>query len=172
MLTRNTTAMTSVDAASVVLQVDVQTALTDAETDDEPPNSGVVCEWAQTAYATVSDTPAELTVRIVGRKEITQLNRDYRSKDKPTNVLSFPVEIEHGVALSLPLLGDVIVCHSVIVEEAVSQNKAVLDHYAHMVTHGVLHLCGFDHHDDHSAKQMEALEVRALARRGITNPYG
>ena len=68
-------------------------------------------------------------------------------------------------------MGDVIICHDVVVSEAKLQGKTVLEHYAHMVTHGILHLCGYDHIEEHEALEMEALEVAALARSEIANPY-
>ena len=69
------------------------------------------------------------------------------------------------------LLGDIVICHAVIRKESIEQNKSLEDHYAHMVTHGVLHLCGYDHIDESSAEQMEALEVEILAHSNIENPY-
>ena len=134
-------------------------------------------EWANLAYSQVSDKPNEVTIRLVDEGEITQLNRDYRGKDKPTNVLSFPVESDFDFIDQLEgdagfnLLGDVIICHSVIVKEAKEQSKKVLDHYAHMVVHGILHLCGYDHQDEQEAEKMETLEVRILAVKQIANPY-
>ena len=106
------------------------------------------------------------------------MNRDYRDKDKATNVLSFPFENEMpdlGVDMSdewgINLLGDVVVCHTVIVDEAQAQEKAVSDHYAHMIVHGILHLCGYDHLDDDEAEEMEGIEVAILAQKQIANPY-
>ncbi|MCL4135276.1 UNVERIFIED_CONTAM: hypothetical protein GTU68_031484 [Idotea baltica] len=101
------------------------------------------------------------------------LNSQYRGKDKTTNVLSFPFENEFLALAELApgLLGDIVICHSVVVEQAAQQNKTVHNHYAHMVIHGLLHLCGFDHQDDEQAEEMEALEVKILAQSNIPNPY-
>lgn len=111
----------------------------------------------------------ELTVRFVDAEESQALNRDYRGRDKPTNVLSFPFEAPPGLAL--PLLGDLVICHPVVLAEAREQDKTTPDHYAHMVIHGTLHLLGHDHIDDAEAEIMEALEREILASLGIADPY-
>ena len=112
---------------------------------------------------------AELSIRIVGVDEGRTLNREYRSKDYATNVLSFPVELPPGVML--PLIGDLAICASVVLREAAEQGKTPSDHWAHLTIHGVLHLLGYDHLDDTEAIAMEALETRILAGLGITDPY-
>jgi len=163
---------------SAVLEVDVQIALAEKdEAGDEPPSPGLLSRWAKIAYGEVcaepsarcSKVPSEVTIRLVGRPEVTSLNRDYRGKDEATNVLSFPFEATPEIELGL--LGDIVICHAVIKEEANEQNKSVHNHYAHMVTHGMLHLCGYDHQDDRQAEQMESLETKILAQSGIANPY-
>lgn len=112
---------------------------------------------------------SELTVRLVDAEESRTLNRDYRGRDRPTNVLSFPFESPPG--MDLPLLGDLVICHPVVVAEAAEQDKALTDHYAHMVVHGTLHLLGHDHVEDDEAEAMEQLEREILARLGIADPY-
>ncbi len=112
---------------------------------------------------------AELTIRLVNENESQQLNRDYRGKDKPTNVLSFPFEVPEGIELSL--LGDLIVCVNVVKTEAVQQNKPIKAHWAHMVVHGCLHLLGYDHIDDDEAGEMESLETQLIESLGFDNPY-
>ncbi|SDK14362.1 rRNA maturation RNase YbeY [Billgrantia gudaonensis] len=111
----------------------------------------------------------ELTVRFVDAAESQALNRDYRGRDRPTNVLSFPFEAPPGLAL--PLLGDLVVCHPVVEREAVEQRKPLRDHYAHLVIHGTLHLLGHDHIDDAEAEAMERLERELLAGLAIPDPY-
>lgn len=113
--------------------------------------------------------PAELSIRIVGEREGRELNRRYRGKDRATNVLSFPAELPRGI--DSPLLGDVVICASVVAREARAQGKNPRAHYAHLTVHGVLHLLGFDHHNEGDATKMEALETRALAGMGIPDPY-
>jgi probable rRNA maturation factor len=111
----------------------------------------------------------ELTVRIVDKNEIQTLNSTYRYKDKATNVLSFPFEAPPGI--ELPLLGDIVICHDVVVEEAKQQHKAIMEHWAHMIVHGVLHLKGYDHIEVDEALQMETLEVQILNQLNIADPY-
>ena len=102
-------------------------------------------------------------------EESQQLNSQYRQKDKPTNVLSFPFEVPEGIELNL--LGDLVVCASVVEQEAKEQNKVLFHHWAHMIVHGCLHLLGYDHINDADADEMEALEVKILAKLAISNPY-
>lgn len=113
--------------------------------------------------------PAEISLRIVGTREGRALNLRYRGKDYATNVLSFPAELPRGI--QSPLLGDIVICASVVTREAREQSKSARDHYAHLTVHGVLHLLGFDHQNDKDAARMEALETRVLAALGVSNPY-
>jgi probable rRNA maturation factor len=113
--------------------------------------------------------PAEVAIRIVGIDEGRALNRDYRHKDYPTNVLSFPAELPPGV--DLPLIGDLAICAPVVEREAAEQHKRPRDHWAHLTVHGTLHLLGYDHLVDTEAEAMEALETRILAGLGIADPY-
>lgn len=113
---------------------------------------------------------ADLAIRLVDEAEGRALNRHYRGKDYPTNVLSFPAELPEGV--KLPLLGDLVICAPVVAREAAEQAKALRAHYAHLTVHGVLHLLGWDHEDDIEAEAMEQLEREILAGLGIDDPYG
>ncbi|MBE8168369.1 MAG: rRNA maturation RNase YbeY, partial [Shewanella sp.] len=124
--------------------------------------------WAHTALKPHL-SEAELTIRLVNENESQQLNKDYRGKDKPTNVLSFPFEVPEGI--ELPLLGDLVVCVNVVKTEAVQQNKPLKSHWAHMVVHGCLHLLGYDHIDDNEADEMESLETQLIESLGFDNPY-
>ena len=112
---------------------------------------------------------AEVTIRIVDETESQQLNFDYREKDKPTNVLSFPFQCPPGI--ELPLLGDLVICAQVVAREAQEQQKNLQAHWAHMVVHGSLHLLGFDHINDADAEEMEAEEIQILQELGFANPY-
>lgn len=126
--------------------------------------------WVEAALAGAKRRkPAELAIRIVGTREGRTLNRQYRSKDYATNVLSFPVELPPGV--SLPLIGDLAICAPVVAREAREQGKVAHAHWAHMTVHGVLHLLGYDHIEDDEAQAMETLEKRILAKLGIDDPY-
>ncbi|MDR5867996.1 rRNA maturation RNase YbeY [Halomonas koreensis] len=137
---------------------------------DGLPDQAALEAWAEAVLARHPDEArTEVTVRFVDAAESRALNRDYRDRDKPTNVLSFPFETPPGI--ELPLLGDLAICHPVVLAEARDQDKAVHDHYAHMVIHGLLHLLGHDHIEDDEAEAMEALEREILAGLGIADPY-
>lgn len=116
----------------------------------------------------------EVSVALVDDVRMQELNQEYRDKDQPTNVLSFD---QLGLSAGDPvpegpqLLGDVIIALETVQNEAQSQTKSVEDHFSHLLIHGLLHLLGYDHIDDHDAQVMEALEADILARRGINNPY-
>ncbi len=120
----------------------------------------------------------EVSLLLTGDKEIQELNRDYRQKDSPTNVLSFPdtlicdSALQEAVQTDEPLiLGDVIMASGTIKREAETQHKNISDHYRHLLVHGVLHLAGHDHIDENEARIMEQLEIRILGGMGISNPY-
>ena len=145
-------------------QIDVQYAVSA----DGIPGAELIRQWV--AQALPADrAAAELTVRIVDEAEITALNRQYRGKDGPTNVLSFPYEQIPGMAAAL--LGDVVICAPVVASESVAQDKPLEAHWAHMVIHGILHLLGYDHHKDDEASRMETTETRLLAELGYASPY-
>lgn len=112
---------------------------------------------------------SEVTIRIVDEAESQALNLTYRSKDKSTNVLSFPFEAPPG--MELPLLGDLVICRQVVEKEALEQNKALNAHWAHMVVHGSLHLLGYDHIVDEEAEEMEAIEIEIMQSLGHPDPY-
>lgn len=139
-----------------------------SEDDDHPPPQ-LIQQWITSAIEGRYNEDVELTVRIVDIKEITQLNNDFRQKNQPTNVLSFPAEIPDHI--DLPLLGDLVICSAVVADEALKQQKPLENHWAHMVIHGTLHLLGYDHIDDHEAQVMESLETNILANFNIPNPY-
>jgi len=126
-------------------------------------------QWVDAALATLTIRDASLTIRIVDAEEIRTLNRTYRHQDKETNVLSFPFEAIEGIEQSL--LGDVIICSSVVEREALEQKKSAEAHWAHLVIHGILHLCGYDHISENEAEEMEALELRILSDLGYPDPY-
>ena len=136
--------------SSVTVQVAVQVAVTGA------PSPSLLRRYAREA------SRASITLRIVGRAEGRKLNYQFRKRNYPTNVLSFP----YGGGS-----GDVVLCHPVIRKEAKAQGKSLAAHYAHLVVHGVLHLRGHDHLRKAEAKRMEGVEIRALRRLGFGDPY-
>lgn len=138
------------------------------EEDGYIPSEQELTLWAQSALD-ACDISGELTVRIVKGSESQQLNHDYRGKDKPTNVLSFPFEAPPGIETDL--IGDLVVCKSIVEREAGEQNKPLSHHWAHMIVHGCLHLLGYDHIEDDEAEEMESLEIDILANLAIANPY-
>jgi probable rRNA maturation factor len=123
--------------------------------------------WAETALE--DEARRELVIRIVDEAESRQLNRDYRGRDKSTNVLSFPFEAPPEVPVAH--LGDLVICAPVVAREALAQDKPLAHHWAHMVVHGVLHLRGYDHLEDAEAEVMETRERELLAGLSIPDPY-
>ncbi len=151
--------------------VDVQFACDDPDS----PDAGFICEWVKAAVAEAGVDVAgdiEVSVRVVDIDEIRTLNREYRDKDKATNVLSFPAgKIDGLPAEAVQTLGDVVVCAAVVRDEAASQAKLLADHWAHMLVHGTLHLLGYDHMTGIEAMAMEGLETRILATQSVADPY-
>jgi probable rRNA maturation factor len=124
------------------------------------PSDALIRKWAHAALA----GPATVTVRYVGEREGRRLNRAYRGKDAPTNVLSF-------VYGTRPLAGDVVICAPVVEREARAQGKLVAAHHAHLLVHGLLHLRGFDHERPRDAVRMERRERAILAKLRFPDPY-
>lgn len=141
--------------------------LEDVSNGDNPGEADFT-RWISAALSGLRDE-AELSIRIVDRDESQALNKQYRDKDKPTNVLSFPADLPPEV--DIPLLGDLVICASVVEQEAQEQNKSLEAHWAHMAIHGCLHLLGFDHIEDTEAEEMEALESRLITGLGYAEPY-
>ena len=148
----------------MTLVVEVQQTVDDADV----PSSNQVGDWARAAWRSPSQD-AEVVVRITDEAESRRLNHEYRDRDRPTNVLSFPYD--PLPELDLLHVGDLVICAPVVRREAVEQGKAVEAHWAHMVVHGMLHLQGYDHDTDDEAGAMEALETEILTRLGFPAPY-
>lgn len=123
--------------------------------------------WAQASYP--GDDEVVTSLQIVSSDEMQKLNKDYRGKDKPTNVLSFPMELPEEVGINI--LGDLALCDEVIEAEARQQAKTSEAHWAHMIVHGMLHLQGYDHIEDDEAEVMEAKEIKIMKNLGFENPY-
>ena len=141
------------------MTVDVQIA----ELDGTPaPPAAEIARWASEARG---EDSRSLCLRVVGEAEAAALNARFRDRGRATNVLAFPAD-EPGV------LGDIAICAPVAALEARQQDKALADHYAHLVVHGVLHLLGLDHDTPVKAADMESRETEVLGRFGIVDPYG
>ncbi|MBA15244.1 MAG: rRNA maturation RNase YbeY [Sphingomonas sp.] len=149
-------------------------------------------EWddlaARAAQAAIGETPyaewgampatIEIAVRLTSDFEVHTLNRQYRDKDKPTNVLSFPMiqpDLLESVTANSDdgevLLGDIVLAHGVCETEAIEREVSLADHATHLIVHGVLHLLGYDHMGDAEAEAMEAMEQAAMVRLGLHDPY-
>jgi len=111
-----------------------------------------------------ADDAADLTLKLTTDKRVQKLNAEFRGKDKPTNVLSFPAGLDD-------YLGDIAIAYGVTAREAKESKKTLLDHTVHLTVHGVLHLLGYDHETTRQANVMEPLEVRILKTLKIANPY-
>jgi probable rRNA maturation factor len=139
----------------------------------------IAAALAQTPHAPLANAAplVEISIRMTLNAEVQALNRDYRCKDRPTNVLSFPqfgpddfvmlADTDDGEVL----LGDIVLAHETCALEAAERGISVADHAAHLMVHGMLHLLGYDHLDDVSGDAMEAMETKALATLGIADPY-
>lgn len=177
------------DLESFELNLDIQFALEENVT-TELPSEEQFQTWVKAALKGSSlesaslenssvEKPVSLTVRVVSSQESQQLNHQFRGKDRPTNVLSFPFEYPAELPAELlselmseeQLLGDLAICADVLESEAQQQEKTLNDHWAHMVVHGCLHLLGYDHIKDEDAEVMEALEVTILSKLKISDPY-
>jgi probable rRNA maturation factor len=114
---------------------------------------------------------AEVSVLLCDDEFIAGLNKQWRDRDAPTNVLSFPAGDVAGDLAAAPLLGDIIIAYETVAREAAEENKSFQDHFTHLAVHGFLHLLGFDHISDEEAEEMEGLERDILAVLGIDDPY-
>jgi probable rRNA maturation factor len=133
---------------------------------------------AESAFPELADAerPVEISITLTGDEEVRALNAKWRGKDKPTNVLSFPMAderdlVEANVFGTELLLGDIVLARGVCEAEAADKGVSAAHHATHLMVHGTLHLLGYDHHEDGEASDMESREVRALKRLGISNPY-
>jgi probable rRNA maturation factor len=145
---------------------------------DELARAAATAAIAESAFPqlTSSERMVELSIRLASDAEVHALNSEWRGKDKPTNVLSFPMaEAEDLAEAAAPgpelMLGDIILARGVCAAEAAEKAIPIENHALHLMVHGTLHLLGYDHMDEDSAADMEAREVRALARIGIADPY-
>jgi len=130
----------------------------------EIPIDQTLQDWAQILLK----DQQQVLIRIVDKQESQQLNFQYRQQDKATNVLSFPDDLPIEIN---PFIGDLVICAEIVKEQAENQSKSIAAHWAHMIIHGILHLQGFDHQNNHEAKIMEAQEIKTLKKLNFANPY-
>ena len=164
----------------MMLEIDIES---DEEWDSSTDWSLLVRRAAESALAESAfprlakgARPVEISVRLTGDEEVRALNSEWRGKDKPTNVLSFPMTEADELANAGGegpelMLGDIVLARGVCEREAAEKAVPVETHATHLLVHGTLHLLGYDHLDDEEAADMEGREVRALARLGIGDPY-
>ncbi len=141
------------------------------------PKKNRVLSWVKKSIM-FDYTHIYININVVSSSQSQELNYQYRNINKATNVISLEYNTSNNTLNTLAtdsqnslLFGDLFLCDEVIVSEAVIQNKSIMDHYAHMIIHGVLHLQGFDHLNDIDAKEMESLEIDILQKFAINNPY-
>jgi probable rRNA maturation factor len=131
--------------------------------------------WINSAYDAIKSKSehANVSVRVVSEQDSASLNKQYRDKNHATNVLSFTCELPATAiaALDEAPLGDIAICAPVVETEAKQQGKTLAAHWAHLLTHGFLHLNGYEHDDEASAEKMESIEIAILSKLGFPNPY-
>ncbi len=132
--------------------------------------------WTQAALKTEPQN-LEVIIRLVDEDEGRRLNASFRKRDAATNVLSFRSDLPEDIQSQLETgtgsrpLGDLVICAPVVIREALEQGKAVRDHWAHLVIHGILHLLGYEHESPDQAGTMEQLEIEILATLSVADPY-
>ncbi len=175
----------------IPLTVEISLSESVSVEDDDVPEPKLFEQWATIAYQSAINTApsiqlhsrynpadetlsASVSIRVTDVEEIQQLNYQFRDKNQPTNVLSFPLQLMDetiiGEMNTIPL-GDIVLCATVIKQEAQTQGKSIESHWAHMVIHGMLHLQGFDHIELAQAEAMEQIEITLLNQLGFANPY-
>lgn len=163
-----------------IVQIDVSLACADWQ-DVLPEAEAIGVRAATAAYRAAADAPgrlgaAEASLVLADDAFVRTLNRDYRDRDEPTNVLSFanldgPEPPQADDPAGPVLLGDMVVALETTAAEAAEAGKRISEHFSHLVVHGMLHLLGYDHQDDAQAERMERLEVRVLRDLGVADPY-
>lgn len=156
--------MTKIMGPSAVIELDLRVA--DPAWSDAIPDLAAICETALNAGAAQMSATGEVSVLLTDNDTIQSLNQEWRGKDKPTDVLSFPSDpMDH------PFLGDIALALGVTQMDAAERDLALPQHVSHLLIHGLLHLLGHDHKDDTEAAEMESLEIAALASLGWPDPY-
>tara|TARA_Y200000002_G_scaffold295511_1_gene249975 strand:+ start:3136 stop:3579 length:444 start_codon:yes stop_codon:yes gene_type:complete len=133
--------------------------------EDQLPEKAVFMHWCNTVSTELKQL-YNVTFIAHNSLAMSALNGKYRGKFYPTNILTFPHEDKDNI-----ITGDIYLCHDIVLKEALSDGIDINDHYAHLTTHGLLHLIGLDHQNPASQQAMEQLEVKILSQLGINNPY-
>lgn len=131
------------------------------------PAKKLFTNWVTTAIA--NNKNYEIVIRIVDKQEITNLNKKYRKKNQPTNIIVF--KFSPPPTITTNLLGDIVICASTVKLEAKAQHKTIISHWAHLTIHGTLHLLNYNHKNKKTAQKMETLEIKTLQALGFANPY-
>lgn len=154
-------------AVQVPQSTDIDICVKDSSWEAHIANLGELVQNAVSASIKTLGKPqtGDISVAFIGDDAIQALNAQYRGRDKPTNVLSFPGDAHN------PCLGDIVIAYGVTAVEASQKQISLRDHTLHLIVHGYLHLCGYDHESDVEAQHMEALEIQTLAHLGLRNPY-
>ena len=156
--------MTRIKGQRAVIELDLR--IVDPAWSETIPDLAAICETALNAGAAQMSVSGEVSVLLTGNDNIQTLNKDWRGKDKPTDVLSFPSDpMDH------PFLGDIALAFGVTQMDAKDRALDLAQHLSHLLIHGLLHLLGHDHKDDTEAAEMESLEIAALASLGWPDPY-
>ena len=158
---------------SLHIDVTIGFSYWDAALPDAVTQAKDACEAAfRNAGADIGCQVAEVSIVLANDALVRSLNREYRGRDEPTNVLSFPTAIKESPHAEIPiLLGDIIVAYETALNEATVEGKSLSDHLYHLIVHGMLHLLGFDHEVSADADIMEAIEIDVLQKVNIANPY-
>jgi probable rRNA maturation factor len=150
--------------------VQIEVIIRSARWRKRPTAKTIVKKAVLAAAKAASTSPAELAIVLGDDSAIRALNRDWRGKDAPTNVLSFPAAPGKGRPAS-PYIGDIVIAYQTTAREAIAEGKPFGHHLAHLAVHGFLHLLGYDHDNDRDANRMERLERKILARLAVPDPY-
>ena len=134
------------------------------------PSLSKIRKWAKTALSPHLSR-GELNICLVDKRRSRTLNKRYRRKDKPTNVLSFRADFPGRETFKVPLLGELVICSAIVNREAKAQDKTPDAHWAHIIIHGTLHILGYDHEQTDEARRMEGKEIKLLKQLDYRNPY-
>lgn len=160
-------------------ELDIQVSVEDAGWPDEPVLEAAAAHILGTAANVLAEyegqpfpeRPVEVSLLFTGDEDIREINAEWRSQDKPTNVLSFPAQPISPGDMPGPMLGDIVIARETLEREAAALEKTFDDHLTHLMVHGFLHLFGYDHMIAKEAEEMEGLETRILASLGLSDPY-